>query len=239
MRVDRVVWGFNTSVVKFQTLTMVATSVAARPWRRRGLPTPISVRMSSPRLNPLACTIGRDEWVVREQPHTERARALRHELADAPQSDDAEHLVGELDSLPPASFPTARGQRSVRLRDVAGLREQQRHGLLGGRQHVRLRRVDHHHAAFGRVVHIDVVETDAGAPDDQRIARLRAEGYELARGHARWDVYLETAPTAEGDGIRGRLHFVQADRRRASAWKCACGSGTRPGRFRRGASGPP
>jgi hypothetical protein len=41
---------------------------------------------------------------------------------------------------------------------------------------------------------------------------------ELARGTARWDVYLETAPAPDGTAARGRLHFVQADRRRVSAW---------------------
>jgi len=46
-------------------------------------------------------------------------------------------------------------------------------------------------------------------------ARLMGE---LARGTARWDVYLETVPAPDGTAARGRLHFVQADRRRVSAW---------------------
>ncbi len=41
---------------------------------------------------------------------------------------------------------------------------------------------------------------------------------ELVRGGARWDVYLETAPAEDGPLVRGRLHFAQAERRRASAW---------------------
>jgi hypothetical protein len=41
---------------------------------------------------------------------------------------------------------------------------------------------------------------------------------ELARGTARWEVYLEAVPSTDGSAVRGRLHFVQADRRRATAW---------------------
>jgi hypothetical protein len=46
-------------------------------------------------------------------------------------------------------------------------------------------------------------------------ARLMGE---LARGTARWEVYLETAPLPEGAAAHGRLHFVQAERRRTTTW---------------------
>ena len=59
----------------------------------------------------------------------------------------------------------------VGLRDVAGLREQQRDRVLGGREDVRLRRVHDHHAAPGRRGDVDVVETDAGPPDDDEVGR--------------------------------------------------------------------
>ena len=66
-------------------------------------------------------------------------------------------------------------ERRVRLRDVASLREQQRQRVLGGGQHVRLRRVHHHHAATRGRLDVDVVEADAGAADDDEVgARLRA-----------------------------------------------------------------
>ena len=57
----------------------------------------------------------------------------------------------------------------VGLRDVAGLREQQRDRVLRRRQHVRLRRVDDHHAATRRRFDVDVVEADAGATDDDEL----------------------------------------------------------------------
>ena len=62
------------------------------------------------------------------------------------------------------------GERGVGLRHVAGLREQQRHGVLGGGDDVALRRVDDHHAAAGGGVDVDVVEADAGPADDHQVA---------------------------------------------------------------------
>jgi hypothetical protein len=41
---------------------------------------------------------------------------------------------------------------------------------------------------------------------------------ELARGEARWDVYLEVQPDPENGQVRGRLHFVAGERHRSSAW---------------------
>jgi len=55
--------------------------------------------------------------------------------------------------------------------DVASLREQQRHGLLGCREDVGLRRVDHHHAALGGGVDVDVVEPDAGPAHHDEVGR--------------------------------------------------------------------
>jgi hypothetical protein len=41
---------------------------------------------------------------------------------------------------------------------------------------------------------------------------------ELARGPARWDVYLEALAEPDLGAVRGRILFAQADRRRATAW---------------------
>ena len=63
----------------------------------------------------------------------------------------------------------------VGLGDVAGLGEQHRHGVLGGGEDVRLRRVDHHHALGGGGLGVDVVEPDAGpAHHDEVLARRPA-----------------------------------------------------------------
>ncbi len=102
------------------------------------------------------------ERVVGHQPHPEGVGPLGHQLADAAEAHHAEHLVRQLDALPAGPLPAALDQRGVRLGDVAGLGQQQRHGVLGRRQDVRLRRVDHHHAPLGGRVDVDVVEADAG-----------------------------------------------------------------------------
>lgn len=43
---------------------------------------------------------------------------------------------------------------------------------------------------------------------------------ELKRGEERWEVFLEIQPNLEvGAGaVRGRLHFVSAERRRTTSW---------------------
>ncbi|MGE0353718.1 MAG: hypothetical protein AB7Q69_10790 [Gemmatimonadales bacterium] len=39
---------------------------------------------------------------------------------------------------------------------------------------------------------------------------------DLARSEARWSVYLETRP--RGQGMAGRVHFLQGARRRTTGW---------------------
>jgi len=41
---------------------------------------------------------------------------------------------------------------------------------------------------------------------------------ELTRGAARWSVFLELEPDATLGAVRGRVHFVGADRHRSTAW---------------------
>ena len=41
---------------------------------------------------------------------------------------------------------------------------------------------------------------------------------DLVRGGARWEVHLELAPDHELRAVRGRVHFVQGERLRTSAW---------------------
>ena len=113
--------------------------------------------------------LGGDERVVGDEAHAERRRPLGDELADAAEADDAERLVGQLDALPPAALPAAGLQRGVGLGDVAGLGQEQRHGVLGRRDDVGLRGVHHHDARGGGGVDVDVVEPDAGPADDDQL----------------------------------------------------------------------
>ena len=95
--------------------------------------------------------------------------ALSHEHTDAAQSDDTERLAVQLDSLPAGPVPTAAPQVPVGLGDVAGLGQQECDRVLGGRQHVRLRRVHDHHAPAGGRGNVHVVETDAGPADHDQV----------------------------------------------------------------------
>ena len=106
-----------------------------------------------------------DERIVRTQSHPERLGTIAHELADPAQADDAEGLVGEFDAFPTAALPPALHQRGMRLGHVACRSHQQRHGVLGGGDDVALRSVDHHHAAGGCRLDVDVVEADTCATD--------------------------------------------------------------------------
>jgi hypothetical protein len=113
--------------------------------------------------------VGRHERVVGDEAHPEPAGPVGDELADAPKADDAERLVGEFDPLPFAPLPPAGDQRGMGLGNVASLRQQEGHRVLGRRHNVRLRRVDHHHASLRGGVDIDVVEADTGPTHDNQV----------------------------------------------------------------------
>ena len=117
-----------------------------------------------------------DERVERDHVHPEALRPLGHHLADAAEAEDAERLAGHLDAAELGALPAALHQAGVRLRDVARLGEQQRDGVLGGRQGVGARRVAHHDAAAGGRVHVDVVHAGAGAPHHLQALRPGRSG---------------------------------------------------------------
>ena len=117
--------------------------------------------------------------VVRDDLHAERREPLRDQHADATETDDADGLLVELDAGVLRPLPLAVLQRRVRGRDVAGGREHQRDGELGGGDDVGGRRVDDHHPGLGRGPHVHVVEADTGPGDDLEPAgrgqRLRVD----------------------------------------------------------------
>src|SRR5256885_9810582 len=41
---------------------------------------------------------------------------------------------------------------------------------------------------------------------------------ELKRGDERWDVFVEMQPDVEVGAVRGRVHFVNGERRRSTSW---------------------
>jgi hypothetical protein len=71
-------------------------------------------------------------------------------------------------------------ERGVGLGDVAGLGQDEGHGVLGGRDDVGLRRVDDHDAAPSGGIEVDVVEADARSSHHQQgIRRLQHLGRHL------------------------------------------------------------
>ena len=103
--------------------------------------------------------------VVGDDGGTERGDPGGEQLTDPAEPDDADRLVGELDPGELTALPLPRPQRGVGGRNVPGHREQQREGVFGGRDDVRLRGVDHQHAAGGGRRHVDVVQPDPGPGD--------------------------------------------------------------------------
>jgi hypothetical protein len=166
----------------------------------------------------------RDVRVERDDPHPEPRRAPGDERAHAPDPDDPERLALQLDALPLGSLPLAGLERSVGLGDVPRLREHERERVLGGRDDVRLRRVDDHHASTRGGLDVDVVEPDPRARDhlqvlarldhvrrdlglrahDERVVR-RDDADEVAGRELGADVDLEVTPEQVEPRLRQRF----------------------------------
>ena len=119
----------------------------------------------------LSAALLRHVGVERDDLHAEGRGALGDEDADASETDDAEHLAEELGPLEPGPLPSTGAQGCVRQGDVARLREQERHRVLGRGDDVGLGRVHDEDAARGRGRDVDVVEPDACARDDLESVR--------------------------------------------------------------------
>ena len=120
----------------------------------------------------LPAAIGRHERVEHDDAHPERPCAGGDQLADAPEADDAEHLVRQLDAAEALALPAALDQRGVCLGDVAGQREEQPERVLGRRHHVRAGRVGDDDPAAGGRRDVDVVDPRPGPPDHLQPARM-------------------------------------------------------------------
>ena len=107
-----------------------------------------------------------DERVVGDDVHRQPERAPRDLLSDPPEADHAERLPGQLDSAVARALPATLLQGGMRLRDVAGERDDQPDRLLRRRHDRRLGRVRDDDPATCRGVHVHVVDADAGTADD-------------------------------------------------------------------------
>ena len=114
---------------------------------------------------------GGQERIVGDDLHPEAQRAVGDDRADIARADQAQRLGGELHPHEAVLLPLAGLGGLVRLGQVAGEREHQRDGVLGGGDRVAERRVHHHHAGGGRGGDVDIVDADAGAAHDLELLR--------------------------------------------------------------------
>ena len=114
---------------------------------------------------------GRQERVVGDDLHLQAVRAVGDDRADIAAADQAERLAGELDAHEPVLLPLAGLRGLVRLRDLAGEREQHRDRMFGGGDRIAERRVHDDDAARRGGGHVDRVDADAGAADDLQRGR--------------------------------------------------------------------
>ena len=114
--------------------------------------------------------LARDERIVGDDAHAERAGALRHLLADAPEAGDAERLAAQLGAEKPLLLPLAVLHRPIGGGNAARERQHQGAGVLGDADAVRARRVDDEDAARAGRGDVDVVHAGAGAGDDAELA---------------------------------------------------------------------
>ncbi len=113
-----------------------------------------------------------DIRIVRKNAHLERARALHHFTADTAQADDAHRLAAQLAAEKLLLFPFAGFGGGARLRNEPRHRKHERDGVLGDRYRVAARRIHDEHARGRRGGEIDVIDTDARAPDDPQFRSL-------------------------------------------------------------------
>ena len=111
--------------------------------------------------------------IVSDEVHAKCGRALCDELAHMAGSEDAEGLALQLGAYELGAIPLAVFHALVGAGRVARNSEHQRHRLLGSRYDVGQRRIAYDDATLGGRLAVDVVDADAGAPDDlELLARL-------------------------------------------------------------------
>ncbi len=119
----------------------------------------------------IARLVRRDERIVPDDLHAERARPRCHGAPDAAQADDAEGLSLQLDADEFFSFPVPFFQTLIRLRHAARQSHQQGDCVLRGSNRVAVGRIHHHDATPGSGRDVNVVHAYAGASDHAKLLR--------------------------------------------------------------------
>ena len=114
----------------------------------------------------LGCPLLGDERVIGNAFHIHCICPLRHFPSNPPETDDTERLLVQFDAHELRALPFLLLQARGCLRDVAGEREHHCHRVLGCRKGVALRRIGDDDPFAGCCIHIDIVHTDTGTPDE-------------------------------------------------------------------------
>jgi hypothetical protein len=109
--------------------------------------------------------LGGDIRIHAEDRHLEAASAVGDGLPDLAETHDPQGLAAQLRAGELAALPLAAPDGRVRGGDPAGEAEEERQRVLGRRDRVPRRRVDHGDPGPGRGFEIHVVDADAGATD--------------------------------------------------------------------------
>ena len=117
------------------------------------------------------CPLLVDVWVIGDHIHVEGEGALRDAAADTPHADDAERLAAQLNADVCLAVPLPRVHGRVCRRDVARHGEHHRDRVLRRGDRISARRVDDDDAALRCCLYVNVVHTDAGAPNDLQFPR--------------------------------------------------------------------
>ena len=111
--------------------------------------------------------------------HSQPDRSLRHDASHVAETDDSQSLVADFHSHELVPLPLPGFEGGDRLGNMAGERQHQRDGVLGGSHVVAARRVHDHDAFFARGLDIDILDADASPANDFEIFR----GPDEIRGH--------------------------------------------------------
>ena len=87
-------------------------------------------------------------------------------MAHVAETDDAEGLVAQFHADEFVAVPFAAFQGSDRLRNMAGQSHHKRNRMLTGSHVVTPRGIHDHDPFFACGIDVDVLEADAGPPDD-------------------------------------------------------------------------
>ena len=107
--------------------------------------------------------------IVGDDVGLESCQALRKQLADVAEADDADGLVQDLHTIEGGTLPLSIAQGLVCGRDLTSGGEQQGHSVLTRGVDVGGRSVGHHHATGGGGFDVHVVQTHACAAHDLQL----------------------------------------------------------------------